>query len=693
MDKRRNRLQRRGRALISGAALLIVTLLALWPAPAAPAGTREQFPRGAPGFRPNIEWRTSTYGEDQLYRRTLWKVFAEQGEYILLASSAVGAPGTPSEGDILVFDPGRVTGQVGRESIPATPDFSCRAQRATPGNADRGRIGSRDAELAGVNVGYRPCFYQAPATGIYDVVISGPDGLNSDREFGPSGRIESTAADYDASQATSVTAWEIMVADDPGATSAAERTGRVFAKYLSLITGGNGRPIFNSVYVVTRDGFIYEVVTRGADPYGFIFYSNSEGFLDTDGTPLYRNVLARPDMPTQDQNQLVRLQGDVSVAPPEHPIFLQPPAPEALAALGTPSQPVPLAIANLRFEGPAGTSVTGVGQGGTFSFELLSGSGIFSIVLSRDGQNFDPTLPENRVLYGRADAPGVQRLDWDGNDNDGRPFPVGDAYRAAMVVQGGEVHFPSLDMENNLEGSTVRLLNPPGGICPPFEGGCYGSFYDDRGYRTAAGTLVGTEVNGPLCPGNVGNPPAILNSDPLRGYDSRTSQRGWGFTQGGNPAQICDPAGGFGDKKGLDLWSYYPSNRLEAPFQIIDITAVTLAEFRAAHTDGGVLVSWATGAEIGTRGFLLYRAESGERADAVRVTPAMISAAGSPAGGARYSWLDTSADPATAYTYWLVEIEADDRRNEYPPARALPLAQAPGGAVYLPLLMRVGGER
>ena len=130
MNKSRYRTRRPGRTLAAGAALLIVALLALWPAPVAPAGTRDQFPRGAPGFRPNIEWRTSTYGEGQLYRRTLWKVFAQQGEYILLASSAVGAPGTPSEGDILVFDERRVTGPVGRQVVPPTPHFCCRAPRA-----------------------------------------------------------------------------------------------------------------------------------------------------------------------------------------------------------------------------------------------------------------------------------------------------------------------------------------------------------------------------------------------------------------------------------------------------------------------------------------------------------------------------------------------------------------------------------
>lgn len=682
------RLGRPRHSHVAIAALLLLTLGALWPAPALPAGTRELFFQGARGWRPSIEWRTSTYGNGQLFRRTLWKVYAQQGEQILLASSAVGVSGAPNNGDVLVFNPGRVVGAIGREAVPAQPDFSCVAQRAEAGNGDRGRIASRAQELAGVNQGYRPCFYQAPVSGIYDVVVLGPDGRNSDREVTPPGLIEAEAVAFGPDQATSITAWEIMVADDPGATAADEKRGRVFAYYVALITGGNGRPIYNDVYVVTDDGYVYAITTRGADPYGFVFYANNEGFLDTDGTPLYRNVMARADLPEQDQNQLVSLQGGVNVAPPEHPIFIQRPDPAALVGLGLPTEATTPVIANLRFAGPTGAPATAVGLGGTFSFDLLGGSGVYFVVVSRDGVNFDPTLPENRVLYGRATTIGPVSIRWDGRDNEGRLFPLGDQYRATTAVQGGEVHFPSLDMENNLEGSVVNLLNPPGGICPPFEGGCAGSFYDDRGYKTADGVLVGTAVNGPLCPGNVGNPPAVLSSDPLRGFDSNSNQRGWGFTQGGNPPALCDPAGGFGDKKGLDRWAYYPSNRLEAPLVIVEErTAVTLTEFTAAHGPAGVAVRWATGLELGTRGFHLYRS-AGERAEAVRLTDSLIPARGSPAAGARYSWHDQSAAPGVAYRYWLVEVETDGATVEYPPARALPLAAAPGLQVYVPFVGR-----
>jgi hypothetical protein len=228
--------------------------------------------------------------------------------------------------------------------------------------------------------------------------------------------------------------------------------------------------------------------------------------------------------------------------------------------------------------------------------------------------------------------PGLVTVEWNGLDNAGDPFPVGE-YSAKAAVQGGEVHFPFLDVENNADGGpVVELLNPPDitrdgvGDCPPWVGGCFGAFYDDRGYETG-GVLVGQSVNGPLCRGDAqnprgfGNPPEIAASDPEEGFDSRTNQRAFGFRREANPSTICVREGGFGDKKALDLWTYYPSNELFTPLRIIDLTAVTLRSFTASRTADGVELRWETGVELNTAGFHVLRSATGAEADAVRVTP------------------------------------------------------------------------
>jgi hypothetical protein len=690
--------------------LCAVALLTFLLTLARPLGTRAEgsgslFPATtSTAFRANLEWRTTFYGSSDsptfnIFRRTLVKLYAEAGERILVGSSGVGVRGTPDRGDVRVYPPGVVTGAIGDERIPAlqgtppprapgfplpTPGtfangFSCVSQRATPGNDARGRIDSRDAELAGPDTenglvpdGYQPCIYVAPTTGIYDVVFIGPSGFGSNDNAVVSGQVLPTDRDFGPNQRSSVTAWDVSVRKDPNQV-AVER-GRAFVYYFAGNTGGGGRNTAANGLVVTDYGFIYRV-GYSADPFGFIVYSNQFGFRDSDGSPLYHALLADPDASTQDQNELKELQGGVELLPPEYPIFLDLPAPNALDALGIPRQPVVPAIASMRYASPRGDDSSLVGEGGTFTFQTNQ-AGVYVVTLSRDGSDFSASNPRNRIIRGVADSAGALSVQWDGNDNSGEPFPVGE-YFARAFLQGSEAHFPFLDVENNLTGGPViELLNPPDldgdgvGDCPPWEGGCFGAFYDDGGYVTANGTLVGTSVGGPLCPGAGGNPPRVLASDPERGYDTRTDQRAFGFPFDANPERICRPDGGYGDKKALDLWTYYPSNRLQVPLRIVDQpTAVTLRNFSGTATAEGVSLRWETGVELHSAGFHLLRAEGDDRAQAVRVTAALIAARGSASEGASYSYLDATARPGIVYHYWLEEHELSGNTNIYGPAR------------------------
>ena len=107
------------------------------------------------------------------------------------------------------------------------------------------------------------------------------------------------------------------------------------------------------------------------------------------------------------------------------------------------------------------------------------------------------------------------------------------------------------------------MLNPPGGACPPFTGGCSGGFYDDRGYTTTTGIPVGTP--GTVLCGMHLRPSHF--SDPITGFDTAGTQRAFGPTTGGNTNVPC--TGSFGDAKGLDLWTYYPSQELSSSLNIV----------------------------------------------------------------------------------------------------------------------------
>ncbi|NJN49465.1 MAG: hypothetical protein HC805_06425 [Alkalinema sp. RL_2_19] len=256
--------------------LALLCLTAGWPASVQAEGSRSLYPASATGYRANIEWRDNKYGSLVL-RRTLLKVYAQKDEYILVGSTAVGV----DQGDIRIFDPGQVTGAVGAEIIPSVANFTCTI--AQPG---QGKITSRIEELAGPKsitgnnnpTGYTPCYYRAPTTGIYDVVMTGPDGFGSTRDGSIATDIALTNSNnFDVNQRSSVAAWDVTVRSS--LTSITDRNGRLFAYYYALFTGNNGRPLYFSTYPITTDGFRYKVDFRGADPNGFLLYGEPSWFL------------------------------------------------------------------------------------------------------------------------------------------------------------------------------------------------------------------------------------------------------------------------------------------------------------------------------------------------------------------------------------------------------------------------------
>jgi uncharacterized repeat protein (TIGR01451 family) len=581
-------------------------------------GSRNFFPNppaDPSARRAHLEWRTSSYGpitptDNSILRRTLLRVYVNAGEFILMGSSSISSTATPA--NIVLYPPGQVTGRTGQETL-GTPIFDCNTQRTAIGPlATMGRITSRAQELAGPQAiagggnpgGYVPCYYQVPAGGIYSVAFYGVAGGTTDSQVNPSGNIP---AEYDltsplnfAPPATdsSVAAWDVTVRSTNTATT--DINGRVFAYYLAMITGGNSRPVFPVFTAITRDGYRYETNLNGLDPNGFLIYGNRSGFLDSDGvSPLYHNVIGQD--PTNPQ--LLRTiagggAGGINFAIPEWPIFFNntnadPNGTNAtLTALGTPIAPTLPVISNLSFAGTLFNNISRLGTGGTIRYNI-NVTGRYQIVLSRDGVNFDPANPLNRTFRGEITTPGQQNIAWDGRDNAGAVFPVNtllNPYIIRMRVTAGEYHLPLLDVENNIRGGPIFTLrnatNPLGQNV---------GFYDDRGYVTRAGVTVGipaTQGNSGvvLCPGNVpvGNPrnPNPPSSDAFSGFNTSTNQRGFGDTGSGNlgnenvacniannayPAPVTNPPrySGFGDVKGLDLWTLFPSNELRTPLFIV----------------------------------------------------------------------------------------------------------------------------
>ncbi|MBW4654811.1 MAG: DUF11 domain-containing protein [Kaiparowitsia implicata GSE-PSE-MK54-09C] len=465
-----------------------------------------------PGSRPYLEFRNDqTSG---ILRRTVIQVFAQPGETINLGSSATGVTGIT---DIAFRRPDGSSGTCG------------------PGV---GNIPDRAAELAGPGIGYTPCSIEVEAGqgGIWEIDFQSPNP-NSNQDPPP------IAAGGDWAQANDqgwVVAWDVTVSQG-GALGAGGTPvlGRVFANYLALNMGGQGSLFNGEVTVLTRDGYRYRVEGNGLDPFGFIFFANREGFLDADGTSLFRSIPAPIGQPIPVHSPA--LPDNEATNDITHKLFLNPPAadlpsvassPSGITWLNNPPTPPPTAT-NFEFIGIEGTPGASGNNplGGTFSFNATA-SGTATIVIDLNGDGIFGNA-NDRILLSPV-TPGANTIFWDGNDGNGNPAPAGAApYDTQIELTAGEAHFPFLDAENNASGIVIERLNqPPGALSvDPFT-----IFYDDSDL-TGAGA------------------PNPIQALPPQGVSSAGG--GHAFTSN------------FGDNRGIDTWVLFPAPPVALPGGIL----------------------------------------------------------------------------------------------------------------------------
>ena len=552
---------------------LIMLLVVLIDAPALAEGSRSLYPSTYPvgGFRANLDLQPSQKYVGKVIRRTFLYVYVEAGEYLL-----VGSRNRSNGGDILVYNP-QDFGTPGDETIPGSADFTC-SSNAQPlgsfGGAGRGVIASRAEELAGPNSadnaatvtnGFSPCAYLAPSTGLYGVLFTVATSGGS----GPNGSVATPALSNN-----SVSAWDVTVRN--GATSTADLNGRLFTFAWNAFTGGNSRPVYSTHYYVTNDGYRYAQDLRGLDPNGYALYANTFGFLDN-GQPLFKDIRGNEALVTS-------LPVGVTTQIAQYPSFFSDisstganngEVTKVLTALGLPLAPLTPTVSNVSFSGHVGGSVTTPGVGGTIQFDTTNTIS-YEIVISRDGVDYDAANTNNRVLTGIA-ATGTHTVTWDGKDNGGVDFPAqSGAYPFRVRGHNGNIHLPIIDAENNPgQGPTVTRLN---GVFNASNASTR-AFYDDRGYRTSSGVLVGS-LNGTLC--SSGSPVGPTSRVNLSGVDSSTNYRNW--ASGSNANTDCNAAAGWGDAKGLNLWTYFSTADLQSSLLIQDVVIDVATSVTAPNT-------------------------------------------------------------------------------------------------------------
>lgn len=594
--------------LVTRLLALLVLTASLLPAavPVRAEGGRDM--QRSAGYRAHLEFHaTATSGG--IPRQTTIKAFVRSGESIYIGSSAMGV----GRGDVVIRAPNE----------PSPPSLwpiasgarTCRARAGA--NPAYGRIQNLSQEQAGplpAANGYTPCVItpadtQAVGDGIweFDFISPRPDSplplpsdppaiVNSEDWANPPRAGDSTGH--------WVNAWDVSVRDtdtgDANGNVDVEVPGRVFANYLALNLGGNAsatRPnlgLFSSFYIQTFDGYGYQVNMNGIDPFGFIFFANAEGIVDQAGRSLYRSIqlaggnadqglpvdangrpifrVHNPARPDDFANRDITHKIFFSTAGPDPTMPATAPSPKGVTWLLQP--PVaPPAPGNITYTGEEGTP----GQGGTsplggyFTFDAPANASYELILdLDRDGAfgnpNVDPARPTDRIIRGPTEN-GSNRVYWDGLDGGSRKVPAGPlAINAQLTFLVGEVHFPFIDAENNPNGIRLRRVVDPNSPGEPDPSLIY--YNDEYNFR------AGVPYDWSLCAsGDSPQPPATIPINSPRCYgqaiDARSAPRGtpsiipsdprfpgahrW-TTSSGVPG-----ANGYGDRRLIDTWSYYPS--------------------------------------------------------------------------------------------------------------------------------------
>lgn len=551
-------------------------------------------------------------------------VYAQAGEHILL-----GSRNRSNGGDVFVYAP-QPFGPKGSETIPVTADFSCSSQ------AGLGTIASRAQELAGPNSadgtatvtdGFAPCWYEAPATGIYGVRFTGATS------GGQANTASVATPPILAGNLTS--AWDVTVRSS--GSSLTDLNGRVFTYAWTIYNNANSRRLYNDLFYVSLDGYRYRQTFRGLDPNRAAFYANAAGFIDTNGAALYHDYRGANAAATGGPSGTA----GVTAQRPQYPIFFSDVSPaganaaevnRVLAALAIPATPSAPELTSPTFVGNLGGNSSTYSTGGTFTFDTVN-TLTYEIVVSRDGVDFDPANPLNRVLTGTA-LTGSHSVLWDGRDNGGNAFPAGN-YEFRIVGRNGEIHFPMVDVEANVNGGpTLTKLNGSQDTTV---------YFDDRGYRAANGSLIGV-LNGHLC----GAGSAILQPVPthsLLGVDSADANlngsgnyyRSWGGSNDSNADCSNSANEYFGTAKGLDLWALEKSDEFIEPIVIVPPTVGVDVSTQANVTSSVISGDTAYGSFVfnnagdTTATGVTYTATLGDPAQPV-TCPAAVTFTMAPAG-------------------------------------------------------------
>ena len=488
------------------------------------------------GYRPYTEWYGATTAG--IARHQVLKVFVNAGETLYFGSSVAGS--TVAGGEIVVR-------KADGTSVPA-------ASLNVDAGTGVGYINTRAKEMAGPNYpssgntsGYTPLSLAVDQTGVWEFEFHS----TSNNTTNPTASLTTSDTLVANQGGGAVAAWDITVVKTESGVPAAV-PGRVYTNFLSMNMGGNffGSDVLKAVvYVLTKDGFVYQTSFNGMDPYGFIFFGNNRGLINANtNTSLYQSgVSADNSMTTISSNGIpVQFQSPISsdsVMDSTFKIFFDIPAVD-LPEYIKPVAYAPGSISDFTFIGDTNNHGY-VGFGGYFQFNATRTSSYEIKLDMTHYKNADNTITDRGIVYlANACVEGQNRIFWDGRDAFGQVVPAG-TYGGAdsgititLSAKSGEYHFPMFDVENNRNGVIIKMISDPVDI-------------NNQVIPVTSAERSTVYYNNSYVPKIVAEN-AVQNM--LAGIDSTTGASIFGKT-----------AASAGDFAAIDIWSYYKGGSSEVP--------------------------------------------------------------------------------------------------------------------------------
>jgi hypothetical protein len=453
-------------------------------------------------------------------------------------------------------------------------DIASDATNTTPGYIYNGEQEDGGVDLDGTGTGYKVTSdntletvgsvaegtktnantFTAPSDGVYSVVFF---SANMSAENPTMMKLSDKTTPFAKTQkGSTIASWDISVYNN-----GALQTGRVFTKTLFMNIGGNAfkkqagtGALYSDIYAVTDDGYQYKVDFNGMDPYGFVFFANSRGMLtkDSDGntSSLYHGARSDNNLLSDFVKNNIILNADSTTAEDKtYNMFYEKPSADTLKnALGIsdPSSGVG-DISDFKFAGTGDSTANEgyVGEGGKFSFKASDDISATSYELRLNfGDNNTVTL-SNDLKKGTTNT-----ISWDGKDANGKVVGAGtySTVNASIVLKGGEVHFPLLDVEQNLNGVKITRLN---GRNPNDATVYFNNSASNAGETTGDWTVEKNWTAGSEADATTG----VDSSDGAMKFtdtNTKNDQKKLRTSNGGTLQVLGD-----GDQCALDLWADY----------------------------------------------------------------------------------------------------------------------------------------